>query len=79
MINNKLRTLQLIILAVLIILPLIIAPFLPSVKDHSGTAANENAYWWGLFRQLTVWGIVGICVLELGKSKKKYRRGHFNP
>ena len=79
MINNKLRILQLIILAVLIILPLIVAPFIPSVKDHSGTAANENVFYWGLFRQLTVWGIVGICVLELFKSKKRHRRRHFNP
>ena len=74
MINNKLRTLQLIILALLIILPLIIAPFIPSVKDHSIVAATENVYWWELFRELTVWGIVGIGVLELLKSNKKPRR-----
>jgi hypothetical protein len=71
MTNTKLKTIQWICIALIIMLPLILGPFLPSVKDHSHEAQVDNKFYWSLMRCLTIGGIVLIGVLELCKITKR--------
>jgi hypothetical protein len=72
MTSNKLRTVQLMLILLIVVLPLALMPFLPSVKDLSLGAAKENAFYWSFFRELTIGGIVAVVVLEGLKDVLKW-------
>jgi len=81
MIKSKISTLQVIVIVLVVILPIGMMPFLPDLKHASALATKENAYYWEIFRNITVWGIAGIGGLEIvkwmiPKPKTKLRYGH---
>jgi hypothetical protein len=70
MMNSRLRILQIGLIGIAVLIPFIMAPFLPSLKDFSHAAAIENAFYWKVMQTVTVGGFGMALVLELFKTRK---------